>query len=307
MAVGRLIRLANSEFNADKAYAKISVVSDFEHRCFNINFETVIGLLDQIKTMLGVFGEDIKSAKDILTQVGFIGGGAGFSLYGYLKFRKGRKVKSADIVEEGRGGRVSIKFEGDHSHSPVIINQHIYNLSRSTPVLKAVRDSFAPIGVDGFERMNVTEDGGEGLAIDPPDAQSILASCNAGIEETEESEPDIQQTTAWLKIYSPVFDVHASAWRFKMDRETIVADITETKIAEQAMARGGAMVDDAYEVRIEIKTPKNAKGKKGRPTYKILRVNKFVPGSPSMQASLFENGAASNPSTDGLPDAPMRR
>jgi hypothetical protein len=93
LAVGRLIRLANLEFNGDRAYVNVNVLSDFEHRCFNINFETIITGLDHAKTMLGLTGDNIKAAKDILEQVGLLKpAAAGVSLYAYLRYRKGRKI-----------------------------------------------------------------------------------------------------------------------------------------------------------------------------------------------------------------------
>ncbi len=258
MGIGRLIRLANSEFNGDKSYARGMIISDFEHRCFNIHFETIVGILGNIKAMFGMMSDDIKGAKDILTQLGIIGGGGsaagGLTFYGYLRYRKGRKIDTASIVEQGKDGKVSVKFEGDNN--PIVINQHIYNLSHNASALRSVRDTFAPLGVDGFDTIKVTSDVSEGVSegsiIDPQEAEDILASCVSALEDANSIEPDVQQTTAWLSIYSPVFDVKANMWRFRMNRHTIYADISETKIAEDALAREGAMVDDAYEVRLEM-------------------------------------------------------
>ena len=41
LAFGKLIREANVEFNGKRATAKVVVVSDFEHKCFNINFDVM--------------------------------------------------------------------------------------------------------------------------------------------------------------------------------------------------------------------------------------------------------------------------
>ena len=71
LSFGRLIREANSEFNGKRSTAKVLVVSDFEHKCFNINFEVVIGLYEQVKTLLG--SEPVKSAKEVLEWLGLLG------------------------------------------------------------------------------------------------------------------------------------------------------------------------------------------------------------------------------------------
>jgi hypothetical protein len=68
LAFGKLIREANTEFNGKKSTAKVLVVSDFEHKCFNINFEVVLGLYEQAKTLLGI--EGVKTAKEVLEWLG---------------------------------------------------------------------------------------------------------------------------------------------------------------------------------------------------------------------------------------------
>ena len=42
LAFGKLIREANRQTNGTSTTAKVLVVSDFEHKCFNINFEVVL-------------------------------------------------------------------------------------------------------------------------------------------------------------------------------------------------------------------------------------------------------------------------
>ena len=292
MGVGKLIRLANAEFNGKKATAKVNIVSDFEHKCFNINFDTVIHLIEKAKSVLGLINSEVTSAKDILVKLGLLGGGgsgAGISLYQYLKHKRGRKAEK--IIDKTKDGQIILQIDGDKNH--IVINPHIYTLSHRPDALRAVRDTFSPIGVDGFDRMESKTRLGDRKVVgevefSPDDAQAILASCNSVIEDEEGQEPDVEQTTAWLTVYSPVFDLKAPIWRFRMNDKIIDADVSETRIAENALARGGATVSDAYEVRIEIITPRDPSGKKGKPAYKILKVNKFVPGSPTVQASLFE-------------------
>jgi hypothetical protein len=196
------------------------------------------------------------------------------------------RFETSNLIDQGRGGNIAVKLEGDSN--PITINNHIYNMSHNAAVLKSVRDTFSPLGVDGFDKMEAQSLTESGLIVGPDDAQDILASCNAGIAEEEGIEPDIVQTTAWLTIYSPVFDQNAKTWRFKFNQKPILVDISATRIAENALSRGGAAVDDSYEVRLEITTQKDAGGRKSPPKYRIIRVNKFVPGSPATQASLFD-------------------
>lgn len=152
-----------------------------------------------------------------------------------------------------------------------------------------MRDTLSPIGQDGFENFEVRDGKTIAAVIRPEETQAIISSCNSAIEILDDVVPDIDETTAWLSVYSPVYDQTATNWRFTIGpKHHVYIDISETKIAADALARGGAMADDAYQVRLEIKTAKDKNGKPLKPTYKILEVIKFIPASPARQGSLFE-------------------
>ena len=71
LAFGRLIREANREVNGKAATAQVLVVSDFEHKCFNVNFDVVLSFYEQVRQLLG--HQEVKDAKDILEWIGLIG------------------------------------------------------------------------------------------------------------------------------------------------------------------------------------------------------------------------------------------
>ena len=72
----QLIRVANMELNRDRATVKLLVELDFEHKCFNINFELIQTVLDTLRTFLD--DEDaVANATALLTKIGVIGGIAG--------------------------------------------------------------------------------------------------------------------------------------------------------------------------------------------------------------------------------------
>lgn len=290
MAFGKLIRECNAEVNGKRSTSKVLVVSDFEHKCFNINFDVIVGYIEQLKTLLG--DDPVKTAKEILELIGLRGAAEGTAALGgvsylaYLKWKSGRNVVKADMTDKAKTGIVEVHVEGDNN--PIHIHNHVYNLSNNPKALKATRDAFAPIGQDGFESVEFRDGDKVVEQIAPDDAQAILSSCISGPEEIEESVPEVDTTTAWLSVYSPVYDASVDKWHFNLGRDTIVADISATDIAKNALARGGAMADDAYQVKLEITTPKDPKGKPKKPTYKILQVIKFVPSNPTSQGSLFD-------------------
>lgn len=285
LAFGRLMREANQEFNGKNAKAKVLVISDFEHKCFNINFELALSIYEQIKSLLGDDG--VKTAKEVLEWIGLLTPASGISYFGYLRWKNGRKITSAtELIDQKRSGNVTVRVEGDNN--PIVINNNIFNLSHNPRALKATRDAFTPIGQDGFENVEVRDADEIVKKIEPEDVQAIIASCNTGLEEIDEEIPDIEVTTAWLSVYSPVYDLAADKWRFKLGKDVVYVDISATEIGKNALERGGALADDAYQVRLEITTPRDKKGKAAKPSYRIVEVIKFIGADPTAQWSLFD-------------------
>lgn len=289
LAFGKLIREANQEFNAKRATANVLVVSDFEHKCFNINFEVVVGIYEQVKTLLG--SEPVETAKKILEWLGLIGVGSSGTIgfLQYLKWKNGRRVAEVKTLGDiDRSGMVEVKVEGENNS--VQIHNHVYHLSENPRALRATRDAFLPLGDEGFDTVKVREDDKVVEEINWEEVKAIVASCNVGIEAAKEIEPEVDTVTAWLSVYSPVFDQSAPSWRFRLGKDVIYADISATQIAAQAMARGEVAVDDSYLVRLEITTPLTPDGKRQEPQHKVLEVLRFVPAGPALkQTSLFDD------------------
>lgn len=285
LAFGKLIREANRETNGKASTAKVLVVSDFEHKCFNINFEVVLTLWEQARTLVGL--EQVKDAKEILDWLGIFAAGATsvLTFFGFLRWKNGRKVTDVtEIKDADQTGMISVRIEGENN--PVIINNHTLNLSNNPRALAAARDALSPVGTDNFDMMEI-RDGLEIVGTIPKkDADKILSSCVEGIENSKDITPEIEVTTAWLTVYGPVYDANADNWRFRLGQEIIYADISATDIAQRALARGGALAEDTYQVKLEIETPKTAEGKPKKPHFRVLEVLRFIPGEQHDQPDL---------------------
>ena len=177
-------------------------------------------------------GPDPKDAKEVLEWLDLIVGGATgiggtLGVLGFLKWRKGRKIASVtEITDSEQAGMVSVQMEGDGNSAT--IHNHTWNLANNPRALAAARDALSPIGTDGFDRVEL-RDGGRIVGEIPKDeADAILASCITGIDESKDITPDIDTTSAWLTVYSPVYEESADRWRFKLGKEVIYADISET-------------------------------------------------------------------------------
>src|SRR5262249_19678691 len=152
-------------------------------------------------------------------------------------------------------------------------HSHVYQLASNPKALRATRDAFLPLGQDGFDNVKLRHGDTVFQEINGDEVAAIVKSCGSGIEEAKEpQEPEVEVTPAWLSVYSPVFDTKAPMWRFRLGKVIVYADIAATNIAQQAIARGSAGVEDAYQVKLEITTEFDAKGERKEPKYKIVEV-----------------------------------
>ena len=282
LALGNLIRDTNAAINADASRVRVLVKSDFEHKCFSVSFDVVQTVFEQARTFLE--HKDVKTAKDILQTLGLIGVPSVATVLGYLMWRKGRKVDVERATTDVSGKGVVQLLLQDGSKAE--IHQHIYNLAEKPEIKKAVAGVIAPIQDAGISKVEFREKGATApsATISEDDANSIRSSCEVEATEAEIAHPP-QPLTAHLRVRSPIFDPDAKQWRFFYGEEIIAADISETNIASNAIARGGVMIDDLYTVRLEI-TEHEVSGKgRFRKSYKILEVLDFRPAP--RQTSLF--------------------
>jgi len=271
LAFGQLIRAANTEFNQSRATMKVLVDSKFEHKCFLINFETLQTILDTVKDFLN--DEGVKHAADVLQKVGVTAGTTAAGLFGYLKWRNGRKVESVQEVKDSPGA-VVIKVEGDNNTFQ--IGSDVFRLSQNPQVLEAVEGTLTPIEHKEAKAIEFRKDDKPLVTFKENDVKAIVASCEepAEVDFVEEEEEEPKVVTAVLYSHGPVFDTKAPNWRFLYRRKPIYADIRETNIAKDAVKRGGSFMNDRYKVKMEITPPNDDHAETH---YKIIQVLEFAP------------------------------
>ncbi len=276
LGIGQLIREANTSLNGKKATVKVMVVSDFEHKCFNINFDLVQSIYSQLTSLLAT--PEVEDAKRLLEWIGLVGGPAS-AVVGLLKFlqiKRGRKIVDRKEITDANGeGVIILRIEGDYN--TITINSQVERLASNPKVLKSVKDTLAPIGTNGIDRMEF-RDGGEIIGkTTEQDAVDIVASCEIAEEEVpildEVNNPEI---ITWLKIYSPVLDRKAANWRFIYQDHHIYADVTDTSIVSDAIERGFVGINDVYKVKMSIIETID-KNNKVSTKYKIKEVLEFIP------------------------------
>src|SRR5262249_5971428 len=123
--------------------------------------------------------------------------------------------------------------------------------------------------------------------IEKAEAEAILRTSVADIDLSAKHRP--QTITAWVTVYSPVFDLNVTKWRFKFGDAHECMDISETDIAALAMKRGGAMLDDAFRVELEITQELKESGAITN-HYKIKKVLDFRPAPLPYETDAFRTG-----------------
>jgi hypothetical protein len=265
----------------------VLVTSDFEHKCFNISFEVIQTLMQQIKSFLA--DDNVETATELLKTIGVVTG-TGASLFGFLKWKKGRKVKKVQkLSDTDPSGAVVVHVEGDGNS--IQITNNVFKLAENKIILENIGETLGPIETKDAERIEFKQADKTTASYNREEVKEIIASCQAGPDAllVDESKPTPETVTASLHFYGPVFDNKAKTWRFKYNRKPIYADISETAIAKDAMKRGGSFVNDRYRVRMEVTPPEI---EEGAPHYKIKEVLDFNPAPQQAVLALPKPRAA---------------
>lgn len=269
----QMVRVANTELNKNRAAVKLMVASDFEHKCFNINFELIQTVLDTVRSFLDD-KEAVANATTVLTKIGVIGGIAGTavgSVFAYLKWKKGRTVES---VENSGANTVIVQLHGDHN--TINLDKSVYQLGENTQIAAAIRAALAPVFNNDAQSIELRRDDAPLAVLTKQDVKEIEASLSAAPAlELQPPEPDVEPkvVTATLYVYSPVFDVKAPMWRFLYRNKPIYVGISQTAIAKDAVKRGGSFKNDRYRVKMEVTAPPKPDG---TPHYEIIEVLDFT-------------------------------
>lgn len=283
LGLSEICRIANHKFNGDKASVQVLIGTDAEHRCFQLDLHVVQTVWDTTKSLLT--NSDVGSAKELLEWIGLIGGGTtgAIGLFKLLKWLSGRRINST--VLEAHDGRdvVRISIEGDNNNV-VFVHPQALELLRDEKVLASLKKVIEPLTREGYDKLEFENDGEIADTIGKEEALAISALTPSEIESTETDQP--QTITAWISVYSPVYDPKAPLWRFKFGDAHEYMDISETDIARLAMKRGGAMIDDAYKVRLEIVQEHKPSGTIVN-HYKIKKVLEFKPARLPFQTDAF--------------------
>lgn len=276
LAFGEIIREANAVINGGRSRVQVLVRSDFEHKCFNIDFQVVQTFFEQVKSFLAL--ENTKTAKELLEWIGIIGGPTVVGgLLGLLRLKAENPVKNVTRLEDAdKRGVVAVEFGDGATVGHVEVHHHVWQLSENPKVLSAVAKALEPVQTPDFDRVEFRQNDKPIRVIPRSEAEKIREACavsSTTLTVKEETRSPPIETV--LEVLGPEYDEEAKNWRFWYGETPIFADISETEIARDAIRRGGVAVGDRYRVMMEITQHQTKKRITNH--YKIVKVLEFIP------------------------------
>jgi hypothetical protein len=280
VALGDLFHEANKTLNGDAATVKVVIKPDIDGKCVDFSVEIIQHLLEAAKGLFG--GEHVSSAAEIIDWILRISGAGSLTwgVIGYLKHRGKRHIKGITEFRHA-SGEMLYRIEYRDDSVPDVLARPVYKMVENTKILRALERVTDPIrqeeGITDLDIYVPDSPPERHQRITRDDTPSFIA--RPMIEAPEEpaapdAEPEPLVTT--MRVYGPVYDQKAHNWRFEINGKPEYVDISATSIASEAIARGGAMVNDAYRVELEV-TQHVTEGGKIATGFKVKRVLDFLP------------------------------
>jgi hypothetical protein len=148
LALGELLQGANRVLNHDRATLTVKVQADFKTGSFGIALALYQSVGSQLMALL--HSDGIKTAKEIAEFVGLVSG-AHVSLFGFLKWLRGRNTKNASTTTLSDGS-VQIVIDGDNN--TIVVPKEVYAIASDRGCREATQKVVRPVqtaGIDAFE------------------------------------------------------------------------------------------------------------------------------------------------------------
>lgn len=293
LGISELCKIANKKFNGDRSSVQVMMKADIEQKCVQLELQIVLlSVWDNLKSLIA--DDNIKSAKEVLEWIGILGGGL-TGVYGVIKLasilKDEKEISTKMIVKDGRN-LAALTITGDNNTVTNVIYTYpeALELLQDNNAITSIKKIVSPVIKDGYEKLEF--DANNHIeCVSKKEAATIISFDPIKIESTVD-EP--QTISAWVSVYAPVYDKDAPNWRFRYGESKEYMDISETSIASDAIERGGALMDDTYYVRLEIRQEHNPGGKI-KNNYKIKEVLNFKPATTRLQKGLFDDKSQGSP------------
>ena len=215
LALSNLIGEANSILNDDTSTVGVRVSAHFERGSFEMEFELVRTLAQQIKLL---FGETNYSLSDVLTAIGLIATLSGYNVLEMYRFLKGNQP---DKVEKVNNNTVRVLFK-EESHE---MSVGTWRLFRSEKIKKYVSGIVQPLKKDGVDAVEFRDAENKKVAEKITENEVEYFSVHAQSEEVQEF---VSEQQLMLKILNVSFE-RGLKWRFDDGDAKFYAEIKDEK------------------------------------------------------------------------------
>ena len=276
LSVGDLCREASAAIYGPHApNVNVRVHANFEESCFDITFD-LVQALKEVTALIGT--AEVADAKTLLEWIGLVGSGttvSGTSLWAFLKWKKGRKIRSIEKNDNKVGQPTyNVTVEGDGNSIEIIAP--VYQLATSSRVRSAQLGVVAPLKQTGIDSVEVRENGKPLTRLTKEEVEDGSFDILEGEVPGEEPlEP--QDFNCVLVIRAPVFAPRVK-WHFYMGEQRISASISDQSFIRRVFSGGERFgVGDRLHVRIRL-TQVLTQARDYRNDYDIILVTKIEPG-----------------------------
>ena len=191
--------------------------------------------LKEVTALIGT--AEVADAKTLLEWIGLVGSGttvSGTSLWAFLKWKKGRKIRSIEKNDNKVGQPTyNVTVEGDGNSIEIIAP--VYQLATSSRVRSAQLGVVAPLKQTGIDSVEVRENGKPLTRLTKEEVEDGSFDILEGEVPGEEPlEP--QDFNCVLVIRAPVFAPRVK-WHFYMGEQRISASISDQSFIRRVFFR----------------------------------------------------------------------
>jgi hypothetical protein len=252
LSYGELLEEANRELNGESATVSVHLKADVKKGSFEISFEVAQSIVASL------FGSSTVTAKEILEYIGLIRSSAGITLFGLIKWLKGRKPEK---VTKTNGDQYKFSM-GDNNN--ITVNKNVFNLYKNYPVRKNLEGIIKPLEKEGIDSLEIRSNNKciESISKEETDSFSV--------PDYDEDPIIIQESEAAFHIISCVFK-EGNKWRLADGSRTISAAILHEEFIERVNRNAISFAkDDILIVKLRTKQWQKPDGLKTE--YEVVEV-----------------------------------
>lgn len=222
LALGDLVREANTVLNGPKSSVQLKVNASFQTGCFGINLTAIQGLLQDLLAMCNSDGAN--GALNLVTMIGLAGGTGTAGLLKVIKKVRGRNISKVKITDDEKHAIIFI------DEDQLQVELEIIKLLRNQKIRDAIeRLVYRPLEKDGIDSFAVTKDK------DNTDTAFII---NKNEREYFKSPPAVDEKIkdveyeATYELISPVFQ-EDNKWRMSDGSGPFFVEMADEEFIKQ--------------------------------------------------------------------------